>query len=354
MRSPRPLGVDRRRFLSGSLAVAASLPVLGRRSYAQAPQVNIYNWDTYIGETTLEDFTDATGIAVRYDLYASNDELFAKLRGGNPGYDVIFPTNDYVERMIAAEMLLPLDHAKIPNLANIDPAFADPPFDRRLGHSAPYFWGTVGLGYRASAASPKAFADLFEGDAYAGRISLLGSVESIRAALKYLGYSLNTKSPAEIAEAADALIRMKPKIKAFTPDTGQDLLIAGEVDVCLEFNGDVLQVIAEDDDLNYVVPEEGAEIWEDSMCIPKGGPNPDNAHSFINFVLNPEVHGSIATYVQYACPNAAALKFIPEADRDNQALYPPREVLDRCEAASYKGEEVESLYADALTRVLAA
>ena len=118
-----------------------------------------------------------------YDLYASNDELFAKLRGGNPGYDVIFPTNDYVERMIAADMLLPLDHAKIPNLANIDPAFADPPFDRGLGHSAPYFWGTVGLGYRASAASPKAFADLFEGDAYAGRISLLGSVESVRAAL---------------------------------------------------------------------------------------------------------------------------------------------------------------------------
>ena len=344
----------RRRFISGALTVAAAGPALARFAFGQAQQVNVYNWDTYIGETTLEDFTDATGIAVRYDLYASNDELFAKLREGNPGYDVIFPTNDYVERMIAADMLLPLDHAKIPNLANIDPAFADPPFDRGRGHSAPYFWGTVGLGYRASAASPKAFADLFEGDAYAGRISLLGSVESVRAALKYLGYSLNTKAPAEIAEAADALIRMKPKIKAFTPDTGQDLLIAGEVDVCLEFNGDVLQVIAEDDDLGYVVPEEGAEIWEDSMCIPKGGPNPDNAHTFINFILTPEVHGSIAAYVQYACPNAAALEFVPEADRDNQALYPPREVLDRCEAAIYKGEEVESLYADALTRVLAA
>ena len=90
------------------------------------------------------------------------------------------------------------------------------------------------------------------------------------------------------------------------------------------------------------------------MCIPKGGPNPDNAHTFINFILTPEVHGSIAAYVQYACPNAAALEFVPEADRDNQALYPRREVLDRCEAAIYKGEEVESLYADALTRVLAA
>jgi spermidine/putrescine transport system substrate-binding protein len=345
---------NRRRFVSGALTVAAAIPALGRFALGQTQQVNVYNWDTYIGETTLEDFTEATDIDVRYDLYASNDELFTKLRGGNPGYDVIFPTNDYVERMITAGMLVPLDHTKIPNIANIDPAFTNLAFDPDLKYSAPYFWGTVGLGYRASAASPTGFADVFKGDASAGRISLLGSVETIRAALKYLGYSLNTKVPAEIAEAADGLIQIKPKIKAFTPDTGQDLLIAGEVDICLEFNGDILQVMAEDDDLGYVVPAEGAEIWEDSMCIPKGGPNPDSAHTFINFILDPEVHGSIATHVQYGCPNAAALEFIPEADRDNRALYPPRAVLDRCEAAVYKGEEVESLYADALTRVLAA
>jgi spermidine/putrescine transport system substrate-binding protein len=354
-RSPlRFRATSRRRFLSGALTVAAAVPIMGRVGFGQSAQVNVYNWDTYIGETTLEDFTDATGIAVRYDLYASNDELFAKLRGGNPGYDVIFPTNDYVERMIAAAMLLPLDHSKIPNMANVDPAFADPAFDPGLRHSMPYFWGTVGLGYRASAASPEAFADVFEGDAYAGRIALLNSIDSLLATLKYLGYSLNTKDAAEIAEAADTLIALKPKIKAFAPDTGQDLLIAGEVDVCLEYNGDVLQVMAEDDDLAYVVPAEGSILWEDCMCIPRGGPNPDNAHSFINFILDAEVHAAIAEYVQYPCPNAAALEFIPEADRENRALYPPREVLDRCEVAIYKGEEIESLYADALTRVLAA
>jgi spermidine/putrescine transport system substrate-binding protein len=354
-RSPlRSQATSRRRFLSGALTVAAAVPTMGRVGFGQSGQVNVYNWDTYIGETTLEDFTDATGIAVRYDLYASNDELFAKLRGGNPGYDVIFPTNDYVERMIAADMLLPLDHSKIPNMANVDPAFADPAFDPGLRHSMPYFWGTVGLGYRASAASPEAFADVFEGDAYAGRIALLNSIDSLLATLKYLGYSLNTKDAAEIAEAADTLIALKPKIKAFAPDTGQDLLIAGEVDVCLEYNGDVLQVMAEDDDLAYVVPAEGSILWEDCMCVPRGGPNPDNAHSFINFILDAEVHAAIAEYVQYPCPNAAALEFIPEADRENRALYPPREVLDRCEVAIYKGEEIESLYADALTRVLAA
>jgi spermidine/putrescine transport system substrate-binding protein len=349
-----PLRISRRRFVSGALCVGAALPALGRPGLAQSRQVNVYNWDTYIGETTLEDFTDATGIAVRYDLFASNDELFAKLREGNPGYDVIFPSNDFVERMIAADMLQPLDHSKIPNLGNIDPAFADPAFDPGLRHSVPYFWGTVGLGYRASAADPKALADLFESDAYAGRIALLNSVDTILAALKYLGHSLNTKDPSQIAQAGDALIQIKPKIKSFAPDTGQDLLIAGEVDVCLEYNGDVLQVMAEDDDLGYVVPEEGSLLWEDAMCIANGAPNPDNAHAFINFILDAPVHGAIAEYVRYPCPNAAALEFIPEADRNDPAMYPPRAVLERCEFAVYKGEEIEGLYQDALTRVLAA
>jgi spermidine/putrescine transport system substrate-binding protein len=349
-----PTRISRRRFVSGALGIAAALPALGRPGMAQSGQVNVYNWDTYIGETTLDDFTDATGIAVRYDLFASNEELFAKLREGNPGYDVIFPSNDFVERMIAADMLLPLDHAKIPNIGNIDPAFADPAFDPGLRHSVPYFWGTVGLGYRASAADPKTLAELFEGDAYTGRIALLNSIDTILAALKYLGYSLNTKNPAEIEQAAAALIQIKPKIKSFAPDTGQDLLIAGEVDVCLEYNGDVLQVMEEDDDLSYVVPREGSLLWEDTMCIAKGAPNPDNAHAFINFILDAPVHGAIAEYIRYPCPNAAALEFIPEADRDDPAMYPPREVLERCEFAVYKGEEIEGLYQDALTRVLAA
>ncbi len=358
MSNRRPLAarriVSRRRFVAGSIAVAAALPAWRRQSFAQSQQVNVYNWDTYIGETTLEDFTDATGVTVRYDLFASNDELFAKLREGNPGYDVIYPSNDYVERMITADILLPLDHAKIPNLANLDPAFADPAFDPGLRHSMPYFWGTVGLGYRTSKGSPKAFADLFEGDAYAGRMALLNSIDSILAALKYRGHSLNTKDPAELDEAVETLIEVKPKIKTFAPDTGQDLLISGEVDACLEYNGDILQVMEEDDDLAYAVPEEGSQLWVDSMCVPKGGPNPENAHTFINFILDGEVHGAIASYVRYPCPNAAALDFIPPEDRASPALYPERGILDRCEMPVYRGEKIESLYADALTRVLAA
>ena len=157
-----------------------------------------------------------------------------------------------------------------------------------------------------------------------------------------------------VAEAAEVLIAAKPNIKVFAPDTGQDLLISGEVDVAMEWNGDILQVMEEDDDLSYVVPEEGSILWEDDMCIPTGGPNPDNAHAWINFILDGAVHGAIADYIKYPCPNAAARAYIPKEDLDNPAIYPSREILERCEVSVYKGEEGESLHEEALTRVLAA
>ena len=348
-----PTRLSRRRFVSGALGVAAAAPWLGRPGLAQGGQVNVYNWDTYIGETTLEDFTEATGIAVRYDLYADNDELFAKLREGNPGYDVIFPTNDYVERMIAADMLLPLDHSKIPNLVNVDPAFAEPAFDPGLQHSAPYFWGTVGLGYRASAADPRPLPICSK--AMPSRVGSRCSIRSTASDRR----SSTSAIPQHQGSGRDRAGCRRPdpnqaQDQVVRPDTGQDLLIAGEVDVCLEYNGDVLQVMEEDDDLSYVVPEEGSILWEDNMCIPRGAPNPDNAHAFINFILDAPVHGAIAEYVRYPCPNAAAMEFIPEEDRDDPAMYPAREVLERCEFAVYKGEQIEGLYQDALTRVLAA
>jgi spermidine/putrescine transport system substrate-binding protein len=346
----------RRRFLGGAVTVAAVMPSLSRISFAQTGQVNIYNWDTYIGETTVEDFAEATGNEVRYDLFASNDELFAKLREGNPGYDVIFPSNDFVERLIAADRLATLDHGRIPNLANIDPAFSDPAYDPGRAHSAPYFWGTIGIGYRRSATegqTPAAWADMLQSDQYAGRMSLLNDSDIIEVALKYLGLSLNSSDPAEIDAAAEALIEAKPNIKAFAPDTGQDLLISGEVDVCMEWNGDILQVMTEDDDLAYVVPDEGSILWEDTMCIPSGGPNPEGAHEFINYILDAEVHGQIASEIRYPCPNQAAMAFIPEEDRDNPSIYPSKETLERCEVAVYDPVK-DDLKERALTRVLAA
>ena len=136
---------SRRTLLKGTGAMFAGLTLLPRFSLsAEEKKLNFYNWDTYIGETTLADFTTATGVEAKMDLFADNDELFAKLKGGNPGYDVIVPTNDMLERMIKANMVMPIDHAKIPNMANIDKPFQDATFDPGRKHSIPYMWGTLG------------------------------------------------------------------------------------------------------------------------------------------------------------------------------------------------------------------
>jgi spermidine/putrescine transport system substrate-binding protein len=179
---------------AGAALAVTFMPGAGR---AQSGTVNIYNWDTYVAPETIPGFEAATGLAVRCDLFASNDELFAKLRGGNPGYDVIFPSNDYTARLIQADLLEPLDHALLPNMANMDPEFADVPFDPGRRFSLPYFWGTVGIGYRTSRVDrPTSWAALFTDEAHAGRIALLTEVDSLYAALRYLGHSINTEDPA--------------------------------------------------------------------------------------------------------------------------------------------------------------
>ncbi len=143
---------SRRSLLKGSGALLAGLAFLPRMALSEEEKkLNLYNYDTYIGATTLDDFEAATGIAPKMDLFADMDELFAKLKSGNPGYDAIVVANDYLERMVKANMMMPLDHAKIPNLANLDPAFTNPSFDPGRKHSIPYVWGTIGVGYRKSA-----------------------------------------------------------------------------------------------------------------------------------------------------------------------------------------------------------
>ena len=346
---------NRRTFLAGTGAVAAGISI--PKGALAAGTVNFYNWDTYIGETTLEDFTKATGIEVQYDLFADNDELFAKLKNGNPGYDLIVPTNDYVERMIIAEMLSPLDHSKVSNLSNIDPAFMNAAFDPGRKFSLPYMWGTIGVGYRKSKVDgvPDSWADLYTSDKYAGKIAMLADGQNVfGSALKLLGKSLNDWSDENIAAAEAMVLAQKSNITAFAPDNGQDLLLAGEVDLAMEWNGDILQAMDEDDDIGFVVPKEGGLLWEDTLCIPKGGPNPDGAHAMIDYLLDAEVGKDLAEYIYYATPNAAA-KALTEADyRSNPAIFPSDETLANCESATFPGTEIVQKIDAAWTRVKAA
>jgi spermidine/putrescine transport system substrate-binding protein len=352
---------SRRSLLKGLGAAAVGISLLGKKSPAWAEEekkLNFYNWDTYIGETTLPDFQKETGIPVNMSLFATNDELFAKLRAGNPGFDVIVPGSEFVQRMVQAELLEPLDHAKIPNIKNVAPEFIkDAPYDPGRKYSMPYTWLVIGIGYRKSKVkeTPDSWKYLFDSDVYKGKIAVMSDAsELFRNCFKYLGQSINSDSPELLKKAEAMLIKQKPNIKSFHEDNGQDLLLSGEVDVVMEYNGDIAQVMVEDDDLNFVVPKEGAMKQSDTLAIPKGAPHPENALEFINFILNAKVGAEISETIKYPSPNAAAVALMPASYKDNPVIFPPAEIMAKCEYPSYLGPEFTRLLDEAMTRLRAA
>jgi spermidine/putrescine transport system substrate-binding protein len=351
----------RRSLLKGLGAAAVGISLLGKKSPAWAeeePKLNFYNWDTYIGETTLETFKEKSGIDVNMSLFATNDELFAKLRAGNPGFDVIVPGSEFVQRMIEANLLEPLDHAKIPNIKNVAPEFIkDAPFDPGRKFSMPYTWLVIGIGYRKSKVkeTPDSWKWLFDSDQYKGKIAVMSDAsELFRNCFKYLGKSINDDSPELIKQAEALLIKQKPNIKSFHEDNGQDLLLSGEVDVVMEYNGDIAQIMTEDEDINFVVPKEGAMRQQDTLAIPKGAPHPQNALEFINHILDAKVGAEISTTIKYPSPNAAAVALMPDSYKNNPVIFPPAELIAKCEYPSYLGADFTRLLDEAMTRLRAA
>ncbi|MCB1485280.1 MAG: spermidine/putrescine ABC transporter substrate-binding protein [Hyphomicrobiaceae bacterium] len=352
---------SRRSVLQGLRAAAIGLTFAPRGTSsafaAEEKKLNFYNWDTYIGETTLDDFKEATGIDVNMSLFATNDELFAKLRAGNPGFDVIVPGSEFVERMIQADLLMPLDHSKIPNMKNVSPEFInDAPYDPGRKYSMPYTWLVIGIGYRKSKVNgtPDSWKILFESDEHKGKIAVMSDASELyRHVVKYLGHSINGLTPELIKQAEEILKKQKPNIKAFHEDNGQDLLLSGEVDVVMEYNGDIAQIMVEDDDINFIVPKEGAMKQSDTLAIPKGAPHPENAHAFINNILDAKVGAEIYKTIKYPSPNAAATALMDDAYKNNPVIFPPADLVAKCEYPRYAGEEITRLLDESLTRLRA-
>ncbi|GIU66797.1 putrescine-binding periplasmic protein [Candidatus Phycosocius spiralis] len=364
---------SRRAFMAAFGATAAALslsackpaePASGEGTKLVIPgsegsKLEFYNWDTYIGETTLADFKAASGIDVNMTLFANNDELFAKFRAGNPGFDLIMPSNEYVARMIEAKMLAPLDQSRIPNKKNLLPEFQNADFDPGRKYSMPYTWLVLGIGYRKSAmkggVTPDSWKYLYDSAEYKGKISMLSeSADVFRIGFKYLGKSVNDATPELIKQVEDMLIKQKVNIKNFHNDDGQDLLMSREVDLVLEYNGDIAQKETEDPDLAFVVPKEGSLLNSDCMCIPNGAPNPNNAHAFINFLLDAQNGANITKTILYPTPNAAAKALMDETYKDNQTIFPPTAVMAKCEYGKYPGSAITQAFEAAMTRVRAA
>lgn len=345
-----------------ALVMVASLMVVvacGPKEGKLAKELHLYNWSEYIEPSVLEDFEKEYGVHVVEDTFANNEELLAKLQAGAGGYDVIVPSDYMVEIMIQEELLAELDHDNLKNLGNLDPMFASPPYDPDLTYCVPYLWGTTGIGYNTEVFEepPDSWAYLFDPEMsadYAGQFTMLNDVrEAFGAALKYLGYSLNSTNESELMAARDLLIAQKSSVYSYDSEQYEDLLSSDETILSHGWSGDFFMIAAEDERIWYAIPKEGATIWADNLCIPKSAPSKYTAEVFIDFLQRPEVAAANANFAWYASPNAAATEFIDQEILDEPAIYPPEDVLDRLEWLQDVGDATP-LYERLWTEVKAA
>ena len=317
-------------------------------------KLNIYNWTSYIAEDTVPNFEKLCGVSVTYDTYPSEDDLLARIRQGNPGYDIIVPSGVVTSPLIAEGLLEPLDKSKIPNLANLNTSLLDQSFDPGNMYTLPYQWGTVGIGYNKTkvGAEVTGWADLF---AYDGPVAWLEDIRGMMGtALVMLGLDPNTKSPDEIAQARDYLIDKGNNVVYIAQDDGQEVLARGEADMVIEYSGDIFQIMDECgcDDYAYVIPKEGAYFWVDNIAIPVGAPNKALAEVFIDYLLDPQVGADLSNYTAYGSPNQAAIDqgLIDPALLGDPAIYPPADVEKRLYSI-VNDPELEKLYNDAWDEV---
>lgn len=318
-----------------------AVPLAAQNDDADTPQIewtcpegfagqtlSVYNWSTYIGENTIADFEALCGVTVIYDVYDSNEALIARLRQGNPGYDVAMPNDYAIAIMIRDGLLQPVDLERIPNFANIAERWTGLFFDPDNEYSVPYLWGTFGVAYNVNRVEPiTSWFQVFE---HNGPVAWVDDSRSmIGIALTLLGYDPNSEDADEIAEARDFLIENGRNVVAIAADDGQALLARGEVDIALEYSGDILQIIedCDCDDFAYVIPEEGGIVDLAAMVILNNAPNPDLAHVFMDYILDPLVSAEMVVFTGYPTPNEAAKALLDEDILNDPLIFPDDEAL---------------------------
>ncbi|SER61278.1 PotD/PotF family extracellular solute-binding protein [Psychrobacillus sp. OK032] len=314
---------------------------------ASSDTVTIFNWGEYIDPDLLAQFEEQSGYRVVYETFDSNEAMMTKIEQGGTSYDIAVPSEYAIEKMKENELLLPIDHSKIPNLENIDPYFLDLSFDPKNEFSIPYFWGTVGIVYNPSLLDGQTFKswDALWDPSLKGQVLLVDSArEVIGMGLNSLGYSLNSTNENELAEASAKLSKLTPNVKAIIGDEVTQLMVNEEAPVALTWSGQAADMMWENEELDYAVPEEGSNFFFDNMVIPKTAANVDGAHAFINFMLDAEVAAQNADYVGYSIPNAAAIELMDEEVTSDERFYPSEEVRDNLEVYNNLGFEMLGVY----------
>lgn len=309
--------------------------------YSGGNTLTVYNWGDYIDSELLDKFEEETGIKVIYQTFDSNEAMLTKIAQGGTTFDVAVPSDYAINKMIEEKLLLPLDHSKLPNFEQIDPQYLDMSFDPGNVYSIPYFWGTVGIVYNPDMVGELTFEsweDLWAPSLRNSIFLLDGAREVMGMGLNSLHYSLNDINEAHLQEAKRKLEELTPNVKAILGDEIKMLLANEEAAAGLVWSGDAAEIMDENDKLDYVIPEEGSNIWFDNMVIPKTADNVEGAHLFINFMLDPENAAQNTEYVGYSTPNAGALALLPEEVSGDERFYPGDEVLEKLEVYENLGK----------------
>ncbi|BFH75661.1 spermidine/putrescine ABC transporter substrate-binding protein [Thermus thermophilus] len=303
------------------------------------------NWADYIPEELLRKFERETGAKVVLDTFESPEAMLAKLKAGaDQEFSLVVAPDYYVLQMARDGLIAPLDKGKLKNLANLDPFFLDPPYDPGLRYSVPYLWGTTGIAYREDLVKGPvdSYAVFFDPKAQVGPFLLLDEMrETIGAALKYLGYSVNTTDPEALAKAKELLLAAKERSVGFAGGLeALNRILAGDAALSLAYSGDVLQAREEDERLRYALAKEGGTLWTDAMVVLKRGPAQELAYRFMDFLLEPENAAALAEYTHYATPVAKAIPLLPEEMRNDPVVFPPEEVRSRLEYLKDLGPDI--------------
>ena len=325
---------------------------------ADGGELYVYNWGEYIDEDVISQFEDETGITVVYDLFETNEEMYPVIEAGAVNYDVVCPSDYMIQKMRENDLLAELNFDNIPNIAQIDPAYMEmsQAFDPENKYSVPYCWGTVGILYNTKlldelgVPAPTKWADLWD-ERLSGEILMQDSVrDAFMVALKKDGYSMNSESKDELEQAKQELIDQKPLVQAYVIDQVRDKMIGGEAAVGVIYSGEMLYIQDEvaslglDYDLEYVIPEEGTNLWLDSWVIPKNAKNKENAEKWIDFMCRPEIAKANFEYITYPTPNKGAFELLDEDMQNNKAVFPDIDFLKDSEVYQYLGDDTDAIY----------
>ena len=325
---------------------------------ADGGELYVYNWGEYIDEDVISQFEEETGITVVYDLFETNEEMYPVIEADAVNYDVVCPSDYMIQKMRENDLLAELNFDNIPNIAQIDPAYMEmsQAFDPENKYSVPYCWGTVGILYNTrlleelGVPAPTKWADLWD-ERLSGEILMQDSVrDAFMVALKKDGYSMNSESKDELEQAKQELIDQKPLVQAYVIDQVRDKMIGGEAAVGVIYSGEMLYIQDEvanlglDYDLEYVIPEEGTNLWLDSWVIPKNAQNKENAEKWIDFMCRPEIAKANFEYITYPTPNKGAFELLDEEMQNNKAVFPDIDSLKNSEVYKYLGDETDAVY----------